>query len=67
LQAVSRLLTGGPLDPDALGQGGRDLVLREAGFATLDDLAAAIETVAQRADAVITARLAQEGLRDAAN
>ncbi len=67
LQAASRLLTGGPLDPDQLGQGGRDLVLREAGYDTMDDLASAINDVAAKADAVITARLKHKDGTDAAD
>ena len=65
MQAASRLLTGGPLDPDALGAGGTGLILREAGFETMDDLAAALTDVAARADAVITARLTQKDEHDA--
>ena len=65
MQAASRLLTGGALDPDALGQGGRTLVLREAGFASIEDLAVAVSQVAAKADAAITARLADEDKADA--
>ena len=65
MQAASRLLTGGALDPDALGAGGTGLILREAGFETMDDLAAALTDVAARADAVITARLTQKDEHDA--
>ena len=67
VQAASRLLTGGSLDPDALGQGGRDLVLREAGFPTMEALAAALVDTAAAADAAITARLAQKDDGDAKN
>jgi hypothetical protein len=41
------------------------LILREAGFETMDDLAAALTDVAARADAVITARLTQKDEHDA--
>jgi hypothetical protein len=37
------------------------LILREAGFATMDDLATGLRDVAAKADAVITARLAKKG------
>ena len=57
MQAASRLLTGGALDPTALGVGGVGLILREAGFETMDELAAALSVVATRADAVITSKL----------
>ena len=57
LQSAGRLLTGGVLDPDALGEGGRRFVLRETGFDTMDDLQTAMTTAAAAADAVITARL----------
>ncbi|MCO4849028.1 MAG: glutamine-synthetase adenylyltransferase [Yoonia sp.] len=60
MQAASRLLTGGALDPATLGAGGVGLILREAGFETMDDLAAALTDVAARADAVITARLSEK-------
>ncbi|MFT5066929.1 MAG: glutamate-ammonia-ligase adenylyltransferase [Reinekea sp.] len=65
MQAASRLLTGGALDPDMVGAGGVGLILREAGFETMDDLAAALTDVAARADAVITARLTQKDEHDA--
>ena len=61
MQAASRLLTGGTMDPAALGTGGVGLILREAGFATMDDLATGLRDVAAKADAVITARLAKKG------
>ena len=57
LQAAGRLLTGGVLDPDALGEGGRRFVLRETGFETMDELQTAMTRAARAADAVITARL----------
>ena len=59
LQAAGRLLTGGVLDPDSLGEGGRRFVLRETGFDTMDDLATGMTRAAGAADAAITARLAR--------
>ncbi len=67
MQAASRLLTGGTLTPDALGAGGVGLILREAGFATMDELATALGDVAAKADAVITARLTMGTHDDAKN
>ncbi|MEJ6402272.1 glutamine-synthetase adenylyltransferase [Yoonia sp. 2307UL14-13] len=57
VQAAARLLTGGPVDPDALGEGGRRFLLRETGFETMDALLAAMQEVAQAAQAVIAERL----------
>ena len=53
LKQTARLLTGGPLDPDALGQGGRDMLLRETGAPGLSELQARIaEALAQSAEIV---------------
>ncbi len=57
VQAAARLLTGGPLDPDALGEGGRRFLLRETGFETMDELKQAIDDAAGVADAVISREL----------
>ncbi|SHE62560.1 glutamate-ammonia-ligase adenylyltransferase [Loktanella atrilutea] len=57
LQSAGRLLTGGVLDPDALGEGGRRFVLRETGCATMQELETAMTTAAAAADSVITRRL----------
>ncbi len=55
LQAGGRLLTDRPLDMAAIGQGGRDFLLREAGERDLkalsDRLAATVAGVAARVDA----------------
>lgn len=59
MQAAARLLTGGTLNPDDLGEGGRRLILRETGFAVMEDLQAAMQEAAQKADAVISAKLAE--------
>lgn len=53
LQAAGRLLTGGVLDPDGLGEGGRRFVLREAGCETMKELEAAMKKTAEAADGVI--------------
>ncbi len=58
IQAAARLLTGGALAPDKLGEGGRRLILRETGFDTMDDLLDTIKRVAAKADAVISRKLA---------
>ena len=57
LQAAGRLLTGGALAPEALGEGGRRFVLRETGHADWAALVAEIESCAAQADAVITEKL----------
>jgi glutamate-ammonia-ligase adenylyltransferase len=57
LQATGRLLTGGVLDPDALGEGGRHLVLRETGFTTMETLEHAMTQISAAADKAISARL----------
>ncbi|WP_420858206.1 glutamine-synthetase adenylyltransferase [Marivivens marinus] len=54
LQASARLLTGGELKPEELGEAGRRLILRETGYETTDRLLAAMGTVAETADAVIS-------------
>ncbi|MBI1418346.1 MAG: glutamine-synthetase adenylyltransferase [Limimaricola sp.] len=60
LQAAVRLLTGGALDPDDLGEGGRHLVLRETGQPDLAALEREMAAVAARAAAVIDAALKRE-------
>ncbi len=57
VQAAARLLTGGPLDPDALGEGGRRFVLRETGFDQMDMLLATMVAKAHAAEAVISRML----------
>jgi glutamate-ammonia-ligase adenylyltransferase len=59
VQATARLLTGGVLDPDAIGAGGITMVLRETNAETLDALRASFESAANVADEVITAKLKQ--------
>ncbi|NUB43024.1 glutamine-synthetase adenylyltransferase [Fertoebacter nigrum] len=53
LQAGTRLLTGGVLDPATLGLGGCAFVLRETGEASTAALGARLETLTARAAAVI--------------
>ena len=60
LQASARLLTGGTLVPEALGEGGRRMVLRETGQSDMDTLAAEMDRVARAADSAIRALLAGE-------
>jgi len=59
MQAAARLLTGGTLNPEELGEGGRRLILRETGFATMGELQAAMQVAAVAADKVISAKLAE--------
>jgi [glutamine synthetase] adenylyltransferase / [glutamine synthetase]-adenylyl-L-tyrosine phosphorylase len=58
LQAAARLLTGGMLRPEELGEGGRRFVLRETGQPTTEALLAAMSLAAQNADRAIRAVLA---------
>jgi glutamate-ammonia-ligase adenylyltransferase len=60
VQAAARLLTGGTLDPGAVGEGGRRFVLRETGFADIGKLLAAMEAEAVAAVAVIDEVLAED-------
>ena len=54
VQSAGRLLAGGILDPDLIGEGGRRLVLRETGFENMDALKLAIENLASLSNDVIT-------------
>ncbi|KPP87278.1 MAG: glutamate-ammonia-ligase adenylyltransferase GlnE [Rhodobacteraceae bacterium HLUCCA08] len=55
LQASARLLTGGVLDPETLGAGGRAMVLRETGQDSIEGLRAEMQARAEAARAVIDA------------
>ena len=59
LQAVSKLLSEGPLDLDALGKGGQDLLLRETGAeseaALVEDLEKKARAAAQAIEEVLAA------------
>lgn len=57
LQASAKLLTGGQLQPEDLGEGGRRLILRETGYADTQSLQAAMGEAARSADAIITRTL----------
>ncbi|WP_458790314.1 [protein-PII] uridylyltransferase family protein [Yoonia sp. MH D7] len=59
MQAAARLLTGGQLSPEDLGEGGVRLILRETGYDTLDALQDAMHDAAIKADAVISRKLAE--------
>jgi glutamate-ammonia-ligase adenylyltransferase len=60
VQAAARLLTGGTLDPEAVGEGGRRFLLRETGFADIAALQAAMAAEAVAATAVIGEVLAED-------
>lgn len=53
LQASARLLTGGLLSPDDLGEGGRRLILRETGYDSFEALQQAMSATAEDAAEVI--------------
>jgi glutamate-ammonia-ligase adenylyltransferase len=53
LQAAGRLLTGGALDPQDLGEGGKRMILRDLNSDDLDDLLARMTALHQAAAAVI--------------
>lgn len=55
LQCAGRLLTDRPLDMDALGVGGREFLLREAGADTLEALSARLDDTVAAAAAIIDA------------
>ncbi len=51
---AARLLTDGPLDPGAVGEGGRAFLLRDSGHGTIADLERALRSGAQQAARVIS-------------
>jgi glutamate-ammonia-ligase adenylyltransferase len=57
LQAAAGLLSDGVLEPEALGEGGRRLILRETGCTTEAELVEKIQAAAMCANKVITAKL----------
>ncbi|WP_422121112.1 glutamine-synthetase adenylyltransferase [Paragemmobacter straminiformis] len=59
VQAATRLITEGTLDPATMGEGARAFVLRETGEADADALTARIEQVAGLAARVIDAHLGE--------
>ncbi|PIE08560.1 MAG: glutamine-synthetase adenylyltransferase [Rhodobacterales bacterium] len=59
LQSAAKLLTDKPLDPDAVGLGGRVFLLRETGAETVDDLAGEIERRVVAAEDAVEAALSR--------
>ena len=59
LQAAARLLTGGTLDPEKLGEGGLRFILRETGFDDVASLTQEMERVAAEANTVISQLLGE--------
>ena len=57
----TRLLSDKPLDPETLGEGGAEFVLRETGHDSVADLLGAMERVSQSAAKVIEAALVRDG------
>lgn len=59
LQSAARLLTGGMLDPDAVGEGGRAFLCRSNAVETMDDLAREVATTCEAAAQMLDAILAR--------
>ncbi len=57
MQCASRLLTEGALDMDAIGEGGRDFLLRETGATTASELSERLDRAVEAAEAVINAQI----------
>ncbi|NBD28465.1 MAG: glutamine-synthetase adenylyltransferase [Alphaproteobacteria bacterium] len=55
LQVCGKLLSGGVIDPAALGEGGRAMILRETGEENMESLAARIAEVSEKAATTIAA------------
>jgi len=53
LQASARLLTGGRLDPEELGEGGRRFILRETDHDTINALSKAMDEISAAAEQVV--------------
>ena len=53
IQAAGRLLAAGVLDPEAIGEGGRQMVLRETGYDDMENLSVALAKSADRAALII--------------
>lgn len=60
MQAAAKLLTEGTLDLEAIGQGGRDFLLRATGEASIEDLGAAVAARSRAAEEAIEAILARK-------
>ena len=63
MQAAARLLAGGVLSPDDIGEGGRRFVLRETGQGSVAQLQAAMDEQAQAAQKVIDGLVSAKGER----
>ncbi|MBT8411816.1 MAG: glutamine-synthetase adenylyltransferase, partial [Octadecabacter sp.] len=61
VQASAQLLSGGSIDPDKLGEGGKRLLARETQTDDLDDLARVMEETCSAAAGVIAAVLGESG------
>ena len=61
VQASAQLLSGGSIDPDKLGEGGKRLLARETQTQGLDDLARVMDETCGAAAAVIAAVLGEGG------
>lgn len=59
MNAAAKLLTGGRLDLEAIGAGGRAFLLRETGMETTEELETAIESRSLAAETVIEAALSR--------
>jgi glutamate-ammonia-ligase adenylyltransferase len=57
VQSVGRLLVDGPIDVEAFGQGGREVLARETGIATMDDLVTELAVRRAEAAAIIDAAM----------
>ncbi|WP_420567404.1 bifunctional [glutamine synthetase] adenylyltransferase/[glutamine synthetase]-adenylyl-L-tyrosine phosphorylase [Thalassovita sp.] len=60
VQLVSKLLTTKPLDPGAVGEGGRQMLLRETGFDSIDALSDALSQAVSAAEEVVKNVLARD-------
>jgi glutamate-ammonia-ligase adenylyltransferase len=60
VQAATRLVTGGTVDPEAMGQGGRALLLRETDASDMADLEARLTEAAAASDRIISRALGTE-------
>jgi [glutamine synthetase] adenylyltransferase / [glutamine synthetase]-adenylyl-L-tyrosine phosphorylase len=60
VQAATRLVTAGQVDPEAMGAGGRALLLREAGAQDMAGLEEALAEAAAAADRIIGRTLGEE-------
>ncbi|MEL6104180.1 MAG: glutamine-synthetase adenylyltransferase, partial [Pseudomonadota bacterium] len=57
VQVTARLLLGRPFDPEAVGTGGRDFLLRETGAADLTSLETRLQSCAGSVDEIVTKAL----------